>query len=252
MTTYTPVTDDGTELVRRVRHELRLRNLTVCQRIALTPSMIRLVLTGDDLHGFTSASPDDHIKLFLVDEAGEALGKRDYTPRHYDAERNELTIDFVVHDAGPATQWAKQAQVGDSLQIGGPRGSQVVSDAVQRWLLIGDESALPAIARRLEELAPSAQATSLVVVSSAAEKQRLARDCRWIVRQSAGSEADQIQRELADIQLTEDTFIWLAGESGMVKQLRRYLLDERQHNKKWFKASGYWKQGSAETSEKFD
>ena len=70
---------------------------------------------------------------------------RDYTPRRHDAEAGTLEIDFALHEAGPATQWAEQAKVGDLLGVGGPRGSFIVPTDFDWHLLIGDDTALPAI-----------------------------------------------------------------------------------------------------------
>ena len=142
----------------RVRHELHRRLLTVRQVQRLSPHMIRITLGGDDLEGFTSLGFDDHIKLIFADPAtgqtalstdGPRPPMRDYTPRHFDAVAQTLEIDFALHDAGPATQWAEQATPGQQIGVGGPRGSMVIPMAFDDYLLVGDDTALPAIARRL-------------------------------------------------------------------------------------------------------
>lgn len=69
--------------IRRVRHEFVRRNLEVCAVERLTPHMIRVTLEGAELVGFTSPSPDDHIKIFVSGLNGATV-RRDYTPRHYD------------------------------------------------------------------------------------------------------------------------------------------------------------------------
>ena len=74
--------------------------------------MIRVTL-GGDLDGFTSLGFDDHVKLFFPTGTTGADGEpemdsRDYTPRRYDPQANTLDIDFVLHDAGPATRWASR------------------------------------------------------------------------------------------------------------------------------------------------
>ncbi|NEK55430.1 siderophore-interacting protein, partial [Rhizobium leguminosarum] len=136
--------------IERVRHDTRRRTLSVESVVDITPGMRRITLTGDDLADFISLAPDDHIKIFVpAADGGEE--RRDYTPRRYDNTERKLTIDFALHEAGPVTQWAIDARAGDRLEIGGPRGSAVVSATVKRWLLIGDETALPAIGRRIEE-----------------------------------------------------------------------------------------------------
>lgn len=157
--------------VLRVRHELKRRRLIVRENGRVTPAMIRVVLAGPDLaDDFVSAGFDDHVKLFLL--GGAEPTRRDYTPRAFDAATGTLTLDFVVHDAGSATQWALAARPGDMLELGGPRGSVVVPDDFNWWLLVGDETALPAIGRCVEEAAPGARITTLAAVTDAAEEPR--------------------------------------------------------------------------------
>jgi NADPH-dependent ferric siderophore reductase len=98
-----------------------------------------MVLGAEDFEGFTTPSADDHIKLYVPSEAGD-LAARDFTPRHFDAEAKKLTIDIALHSAGPAIRWAEQAQAGDVVEISGPRGSLMISDDFDWWLLIGDET----------------------------------------------------------------------------------------------------------------
>ena len=85
--------------------------------------MVRVALTGEELHGFTSLGFDDHVKVFFPTSAAPDLAMRDLTPRRYDAVSGELWIDFFLHEAGPAAGWAKDAAVGQPIMVGGPRGS---------------------------------------------------------------------------------------------------------------------------------
>lgn len=111
----------------------------------------------------------------LVLGAGKSDGPmpamRDYTPRRYDLDTLELDIDFVLHGDGPASTWAEQAKPGQFLHIGGPRGSMIVPDMFDSYLLIGDETALPAIARRLEGLPANRRALVIVEVENGKEQQ---------------------------------------------------------------------------------
>lgn len=241
--------------IERVRHELKRRNLTVTRTERLTPHMQRVTLAGPDLEGFFSAAPDDHVKIMLPGE-GEPQ-RRDYTPRRYDAARGELVIDFALHEAGPATAWALAADVGAGLTIGGPRGSQVIAGDIDRWLLIGDETALPAIGRRIEELGAGTPVTALIAVPGPEDEQRFdaeaTLDIRWIHRPE--EEATQVERLLAPLrglELGERCFVWIAAEASVTRALRAYLLEERGVPKHWIKASGYWVAGAADTVEHFD
>ncbi len=159
----------------RVRHELKFREITVKNITNLSSTMLRIEFEGESLADFISASFDDHIKVFLPDpitkqvprpsmteqgikfEEGVKPEMRDYTPRAFDQNAKTLVIDFAIHEAGAATDWARQAKVGDQLAIGGPRGSMIIPLAFSHYVLVGDETALPAIARRLEELPASAE-----------------------------------------------------------------------------------------------
>ena len=153
-----------------VRHEPRRRELTVASVERLTPHMIRVAATGEALADFASLAPDDHVKV-IVPGPGGAPVMRDYTPRAFDRQARTLTLDFAVHEAGPATAWALAARPGDPLTLGGPRGSRVLRGAVGRWLLVGDETALPAIARRIEELPAGTPVETLVAVPGPADAQ---------------------------------------------------------------------------------
>ncbi|SOB99323.1 siderophore-interacting protein [Rhodobacter maris] len=237
--------------ITRHRHEIRRRKLTVLRRELVTPRMLRLTLGGPELMGFTSLGADDHIKLFIPGAHGEPQ-MRDYTPRRYNADRGALEIDFALHEAGPATAWAMAAQVGDTAEIGGPRGSQVISGPIARWLLIGDETALPAIARRIEEMAPGTPVTSLVAVEGPAEEQRIRTAAAHVglwVHRTDPTDAAGLCAALARIPLSEGTFVWIAAEAGVAKALRAALTD-RGHPASWLKAAGYWVAGEADRSEK--
>jgi NADPH-dependent ferric siderophore reductase len=171
--------------IRRLRHETRRRTLAIVSHERLTPSMIRIVAQGADLEGFHSGAPDDHIKVF-VPEAGGQMAMRDYTPRHHDAAAQTLTIDFFDHEGGPASDWARAAKVGDPIEIAGPRGSQVIEGPIAHWLLIGDETALPAIGRRIEELPAGTSATVIAAVPGAADEQAFpGQSAHWVHRPAA-------------------------------------------------------------------
>lgn len=240
------------EIIRH-RHETRRRRLTVAEKIHLTPAMIRIVLTGEELADFVSLGADDHIKLFLPAGDGDRQEKRDYTPRAYDRDARRLTIDFAVHEAGPATRWAIAAQTGDEIEIGGPRGSAVVSPTFDWWLLIGDETALPAIGRRIEELPAGVEVISVVAVASAEEEQTLTTAARlsaiWVHRpNNQADDPTALLSALRNIALPEgDGFVWIAAETTVARAVRDYLSAERGHPREWTKAAGYWRKGEADS-----
>jgi NADPH-dependent ferric siderophore reductase len=228
--------------------------------VDLTPRMRRITLGGPELAGFISLGSDDHVKLLfpqnaeqqaalenLVLGAGKDNGPmpamRDYTPRRYDLERGELDIDFVLHGDGPASTWAEQASPGQYLHIGGPRGSMIVPDIFDSYLLIGDETALPAIARRLDELPAGRQVLAVIEVANAAERQPLESAAQveviWVERDSGQQDLISTVRQLQVP--TGKLYAWVATESKVSRQIRRVLLDEHALNEQFVKAAGYWR-----------
>lgn len=243
------------QIITRHRHELKRRALTVVEAVRLSPHMIRIVFTGEDLADFTSLAPDDHIKL-LIPTGGPAPEMRDYTPRAWDRAARRLTVDFALHEAGPATAWAMRAAPGDSLQVGGPRGSAVIAPVFDWWLLIGDETALPAIGRRVEELPAGAEVLTLVAVPGAADEQRLATAARhrafWLHRPATeAADPAGLVAAARTLALPEGRgFVWIAAEAGVARALREHFATERGQPRNWMKAAGYWVWGEANASDK--
>ncbi len=260
---------------QRVRHTLRFRALTVQAVQRVTPHLVRVMLGGDDLEGFTSPGFDDHVKLFFPDPVTGALplptagpegpiwpggGRptmRDYTPRHYDAAAGTLEIDFALHQAGPATRWAEQAAPGQRIGVGGPRGSFIVPTAFDWHLLIGDDTALPAISRRLAELPAGSRALVLAEVYSQADQVALPSqadvEITWVHREKATGTTPPLLAALHAARLPTGAFhAWIGCESADAKMLRAHLIDECRANPKWIRASGYWRAGSADTHDSHD
>ncbi len=242
---------DMTEIITRHRHELRRRELTVREAFDLTPAMRRIVLEGAELDGFTSLGFDDHIKLFF-DTGAEKPEMRDYTPRAHGGDA--LVIDFAMHDAGPATDWARGAAPGTKLEIGGPRGSQVIAPVFDWHLLVGDETALPAIGRRVEELPAGVTAIVLAAVTGTEEEQAwetaAAQEVHWVHRADAADPAPLLGALRALELPAGKGFVWIAAEAGVARALKTHVLQERGHPGEWLKASGYWTAGLADAADK--
>lgn len=271
MTLINKISPDKTP--QRIRHETRLRVLEVQAVQHLTPHMLRVTLTGDELEGFISPGYGDHIKIFFSPPGDEPVlpvlgpegvtfpqGKprpemRDYTPRAYHAATKTLDVDFVLHGDGPASTWAAQAQVGQKIVIGGPRGSMIIPDAFDWYLLAGDETALPAISRRLEELPASARVVAVIEVAGKDEEQAIETTANaeiiWVHRNGleAGNN-DLLLRKIESLDLPQgDCYAFIASESGISKAIRTHLVGQRGFNGEWVKAAGYWLRGVADAHE---
>ena len=214
--------------------------------------MQRIEFTSVALADFVSQAADDHVKLFFptFDDQGEPkIEMRDYTPRSFVVNKYRLTIDFALHKAGPATAWALSAVPGASLEMAGPRGSSIVTDDFDWYLFIGDETALPAVGRRLQELRAGASVITAMYVDSDAERQEFDTKARlsqhWVLRASSPADpANALQNALSGVKLpTGKGYVWIAGEIKLARSLRKYMVEARNHPRAWIKAAAYWARG---------
>jgi len=257
--------------IQRFRHDTRMRLLTVKAITDITPLMRRIRLEGD-MSGFASLGHADHVKTFFFAEGvtpqlppigpngaefspGTRPEMRDYTPRYWNVAEGWIELDFVLHGDGPAAGWAARVKIGDTLVIGGPRGSQVVPLAFDWYLLAGDETALPAIGRRIEELPAGARVVALIEVANKAEEQsfKTAADLTLIYVHRNGAAAGTttlLHDAMADAHLPMgDAYAYIAGEVSMSRAVRAHLVEQRGFNPEWIKAAGYWRLGVADAHE---
>jgi NADPH-dependent ferric siderophore reductase len=234
----------------------------------LTPHMIRVVIGGDGLKGFgTGAFTDHYVKLlfpvpgvtypdpFDIDAVRRDMPRdhwprmRSYTVRSWDPHALEMAIDFVYHgDEGLAGPWAANAQVDDEISFLGPGGAYAPRPDADWHLLVGDESALPAIAASLEALPEGAVARVFVEVAGPGEEQDLVThgDAKlvWLHR-GEGLVGEALVAAVRDLEFPPgDVHAFVHGEAGFVKVLRRHLRAERDVPLDRLSISGYWRYGT--------
>lgn len=250
--------------VARVRHPLKVRRVRVQGVQRLGANFLRVRFAGDDLHDFVSASFDDHAKLMLPTRPGAPLVlaepgvdglvwpagadkpvMRDYTPRAFDTAEGWLDIEFLLHGEGAASEWAARAQAGDEVGLGGPRGSFVVPTGFDWHLLVGDETALPAISRRLEELPEGARAVVVAETAHEGDRRDFSGRAEVEVRWVRAGVTDALAREVASLTLPAgDGFAWAAGEAASMVAVRQALVQGHGLDRSRVRASAYWKRGS--------
>jgi NADPH-dependent ferric siderophore reductase len=170
---------------------------------------------------------------------------RTYTLREVRPETGEIVIDFVYHgDTGLAGPWAAAARPGTELWVLGPGGAYAPDPAADWHLMVGDESALPAIAAALAKVRPGVPVRAVVEVADAAEELPMDTagelQLRWVHRNGGPSLVD-VLRELRFPGGRAHAFVH--GEAGAVKQLRQHLLGERGLSMDQLSISGYWRRG---------
>lgn len=214
---------------------------TVHTTTALTPHMVRLVLHAPELASFPVAEFTDHyVKLLFPQPSQARPTTRTYTVRAWDPAARLITVDFVHHgDDGLAGPWAAAARPGDALALMGPGGGYAPNPAADRHLLVGDASALPAIACALERIGTSAPAKVVVLVDGPAELAYPLPD---------GADVSWVEHGLvATVQalgwIPGRVHAFVHGEAGDVRELRRWLRAERHVPLDHLSASGYWRRG---------
>ncbi|MFE2217305.1 siderophore-interacting protein [Streptomyces canus] len=261
----------------------RFFSLQVVRTRRLGPSLVRVSFTGEDLQHFFSDGRDQSLSLFLPAEGRTEPGvpvelgdgwwqawrelpddvravMRSYTLRSLRRNPDEIDIDFVLHEpAGPASAWAARACAGDKVQLLGPA---VADNRAIRFrppedtdlvLLWGDETALPAVSAILEALPAGQRARVWLEVRDAGDIQDLATEAdaeiTWLVAEETGAACSPMALDaLRDARLpdAERPYVWIAGESGCVKELRRHFVRERGIDRRRVTFVGYWRQGMTE------
>lgn len=262
--------DPATDRLERIRREPpAFRRVAVRSRTPLSERMVRVVLGGDELDGFAIESAASSVRLLLPPPAGHdviemptwtgnqfelASGERapirTFTPRAFDAERLELTLDFVLHEHGAATDWVRRAGVGDEVAISGPGRSEVLDPAARSFLLAGDESAIPAIGQLLETIDTDHTVAVHIEITDPSARFELPghpnATIEWHDAIAGAAPGGSIVATVVSIDELPDV-IWVAGEAAAVHRLRTHLFDERGLTRKRVTARGYWKLGRSAT-----
>ena len=292
----------------------RLFNVELKRREQLSPALTRFVFGGPEVAEMKTLAADQRIKIFFPDASGQPPNlpggsewyqayrsveparrppMRTYTIRALRAEQEEVDVEFVLHgENGPASAWATHARIGDRLQLAAPNRQYGDDPGGYEWkppagvrhiLLIADETALPAVAGILEELAGEAEppvVEAFLEVPGEADILDLpaipAARLHWLPRHQGGIHSRNGERmieaarqarlperevaggaaqELEDIDIDEEIlwelaspesgsfYAWVAGESAAVMAIRRYLVQERGIDKRHLTLMGYWRAG---------
>jgi len=252
------------------------RDLSVARVEDVTPRYRRIVFTGDILtegFPFTRFAPLDHLRVYFpnpstgkivayrevsddeweLDGTGDPI-HRDYTVRGWDPDAQELTLDFALHEHGVAARWASNAVPGDPLVVNGPSAHWHLPENYTHYLVAGDETALPAICRIIEEAPAESHVTAVVEVTDATDEQPLqgqsALDLQWVHRATApvaDGHLSPLETALRSRGLPADpaqVFVVIAGEAGALKPIRRFYRAEMGLEKGQILVDGYWKRGT--------
>lgn len=253
--------------IELVRHGPRVRALEVVRVTATAPRYRLITLGGLDLADFETLSPTDHVGIIppssglaatLPEVVEDRLRwpsprppMREYTVRRFDPTTLELDVRVLLHGgSGPLSTWAAEAQPGDGVGVVGPLVSKVTPEGYPNYLLAGDLTAAPAIARWLTQLPTGSTAQVLIAAGSDDDVVELHSaepvSVRWLTDGGA-PEAEQLPAALRSLELyTGDTWAWAAGEAVAMREVRRILLEKPGLSNETVKVTGYWRRGRAD------
>lgn len=247
----------------------------------VSPSLTRITFGGAELAGMTGGGLDQRIKLLFprrgqarpclpddrdyrsVRALNEAVRPilRTYTLRAHRCEHDEFDVDFVLHGTnGPGSAFACRARPGDEIAVAAPSvdyphptplpGVEYdLARVHEETLIIGDETALPAIGGIVEALPGGTRALVYADVPDLADVPRFATradvQARWFVHHGrTRTRGRNLLKALRSARVNRDRcYAWVAGESGMVRAVRRLLLQELGFSLQHSTFMGYWKQG---------
>ncbi|MGU3577206.1 siderophore-interacting protein [Brucellaceae bacterium C25G] len=257
-----------------------LREMTVVSNTQVTPLMRRVRLRGDNLERFTRDGL--HVRLLfpkhkdvppkwpVMGETGipvwpegeQELVGRAYTIRHIDADAGTVDIDLVLHahddeddqhhDGGFGARWALEAVPGDIVGMTGPGGGTAPFNA-DWYLLAGDETALPAISRILENLPAGSKATVRIEIADKDEEQVLNTkaelDLRWLHRNGTKDDRKELLcdavQEIEYPDHEENIFVWVGCEFSAFRSIRSFIRKEKKIPREKHLVVAYWRQGTS-------
>lgn len=253
----------GTELPMRFFRAEVLDARPVCA------DMVRVVFGGPGLAEFASTGiGDEYLRVFFPGEDGaepvlpvihdngrwtypdgaEPSPMRTYTVRDHRPERGEVVIDFVVHDGGVAASWAQKAAPGDVVTLNTPTAMYDPPAELEWQLLLADSAALPAATRILETCADGVRTRAVFEVASPAHEVALpprpGADVVWL-HGGNGHGPSRLADVLRSAELPAGLgdgsgYVWVAGETAVLRDARRYVRRELRLPPSAYKVVGYW------------
>ena len=255
------------------RPAMALHRARVTRAVQLSPNVRRITFVGEGLAAMPYAGPDQRVKLllplagqrrphvgdvvtiadFLALPADVRAVMRTYTIRYHRPGASEIDIDFAQHgELGPASHWAAAAAPGDEVAIYGPASDYELPEKAQWQLIVGDESALPAIGAIVESLRFSQRARVFVEIADRRDEQSFETaadvEISWLHRGATPAHESQLLLDAVRSSAIPDIhgYFWLAGESSVVTALRRHLVNERGVHRRQVNFTGYWRHGRTE------
>ncbi|WP_446224589.1 siderophore-interacting protein [Nocardia sp. IBHARD005] len=253
----------------KVPYPIGLQEVEVLRVAPVGSALRRITFGGPDIARFHSHVADEHVRLIFPDANGVLRlptldgamldwgnprpVSREYTVRRHSIADGELDIDFVIHPGGLASDWAASVTPGTKAHIAGPPGGVVIPQTYDDYLLAGDITALPAIARLLEHMPRDTTGWAFIEVAEPSEEIPLdppaGVSVRWLHRGDlAPGTSDILEQAVREVKVTAGHRVhaWVAGEAGCLRGIRKFLRNDLGIGPKDSLIAGYWKRGVAD------
>lgn len=220
------------------------KKLTVIDKKYITKNMLRITFYGDDLDESFAYKVGGYVKLLIPTESINPK-MRTYTVKSHDPINKTIEIDFAIHlQAGPATVWALNAQLNDTINIMGPGTLKINPNSGDWYLFSVDMSALPAAISVMESLDSNAKGYAFIEIVSEEDKQTLnipdGIDVKWLLQSNNNDQLEAIRNiEPLDGELN----VFIAGELGAIREIKSYLKKDNPFFIACEYISSYWKIG---------
>ncbi|WP_370949585.1 siderophore-interacting protein [Amycolatopsis sp. cg5] len=235
-----------------------------------TPRTRRVTFGG--LENFPNVGPDQYFKLFLPltgqteprlpepiadgdvrawylsylampDEVRPPM--RTFTVRRHHPADGEIDVDFIVHEHGAAQRWLREVKPGDKVTLLGANALYGPPADTEWQLLIGDETAVPALGAIIESLPAGTRARVFASVRGAGEELKWDTEAEVDTTWLPGGDLLAAVRAATDLPEGR-CYAWVSGEASMVRDVRRHLVGDRAFPKNTITFTGYWRLGKTE------
>lgn len=245
--------------------------MQVKNRQEITPRYVRITLTAPEFDVIHFISPDDDVRIAIPIELDAIPGDlrvqyepeykaiypedappyeiKAYTIRRLDPELKELDVEVAIHNQGHGVHWAQNAKPGQEVLVAGAWGSYMYEGDLEHVVLIGDETAMPAIRHWIERLNAPQSATVIAEVLNEDEHLPIHQnegvnvEVHWVYRRDLPPGKNDVLLNAVKEHITKqpNTLYWGAGESATLREIRRYLVGELGIHPKATQLGGYWK-----------
>lgn len=234
----------------------------------VTPSVRQVTVAGADLATFAPVGPDTFLYVLLpppgrseltidadfswddvphMPEDERPVGAY-YTLRRWRPERQEIDLWGIRHEgAGPAGTWFEHVQPGAPAALWGPRTAFAPPAATDGYLLVADETGLPAVAVILETVPAEVPVVVLAEADSPATRPPLPEhpgaSVHWLHREGADPGTTQLLGDAARSVALPGTrpYVWGGGESRAMTAVRKHVRHELGLAREQVSLVAYWR-----------